>query len=122
MGFNPIKSAKKFVKKALKSDAIKVAALLGAYHYGPAAFKGGEGLRGLKGWKAIAPTWLYNPASAEGIALGESIPGRSSGIIGKLKAGWGNMSTGAKAAAIGIGTAAGAKAFEPEVLEDKAPL
>jgi hypothetical protein len=73
MGFfkslgNIVKKVSKPVKKVLKSPLGKAALLYGAYHFGPAAFQPGQGLRGLSGWqKALSSKapWLYS-ADASG--------------------------------------------------------
>jgi len=107
VSFSPkklLKKGKKAVKKLLKSDAVKVAALLGAYQYGPGLWGGEKGLAGWQqGWKKGLPYILGTEST------GAPVPtGGKPGIWGGLKAGWANMGTGAKAAAIGIGTGAAA--------------
>ena len=106
------RSITKPLKKVIKSPLGKIGLGLAAYHFGPAALQPGQGLRGLSGWqKALtskAP-WLYS-ADASGRSA-------SSGILADVASKWRGMGPVGKAATVGIGTAAGAKMFAPELEE-----
>ena len=120
MGFNPFKTAKKAVKKVLKSDIGKAALLAAGYYYGPAALQPGQGLRGLSGWQkaltAKAP-WLYTAGEATVPSVPDFVTGKGTspgGIIGKAANTWRGMSGLQKAATVGVGAAGVGAATLPD--------
>jgi hypothetical protein len=110
------RSVTKPLKKVLKSDLGKIALGIGAYRYAPAMWGdklGGSGGWGA-GWDKFAPWLMGADANAEGVALGESIPGRKGPNL------WQRMGPWGKAATVGVG-AAGLGAMSPKI-EDKIDL
>ena len=115
MGFSIgkiFRSATKPIKKVLKSPLGKVALGIGAYKFGPRMWgsqMGGQGGWGA-GWDKFAP-WLMGGTSGVENAAGNVVQKTTPSL-------WGRMGPLGKAATVGIGTAAGAKMFAPE-LEEK---
>jgi len=102
MGFNPFKTAKKAVKKVLKSDIGKLAAAWATYQYAPGLWGGDPGGAGWKaGWERFAPWVMGTPETP--------LSPQNPAYKAATKSLWGRMGTLGKAATVGTGIMAADK-------------